>query len=163
MPNIIDRIAQLEERIDVPAFRTGDTLRVHVKIVEGDKERVQVFEGIVIKQNRGGAGATFTVRKISYGVGVERIFPLHSPLIEKIEVKGRGKVRRAKLYYLRELTGRKAKIRERRVAVPEEGTAATVTIEEVEVAPVEEPDAAATEAAAPEAPAAEAQETPANE
>ena len=111
MPNIIDRIAQLEERIDVPAFRTGDTLRVHVKIVEGDKERVQVFEGIVIKQNRGGAGATFTVRKISYGVGVERIFPLHSPLIEKIEVKGRGKVRRAKLYYLRELHGKAARIR----------------------------------------------------
>jgi large subunit ribosomal protein L19 len=111
MPNIIDRIAQLEERIDIPAFRTGDTLRVHVKIVEGDKERVQVFEGIVIKQNRGGAGATFTVRKISYGVGVERIFPLHSPLIDKIEVKGRGKVRRAKLYYLRELHGKAARIR----------------------------------------------------
>jgi len=111
MPNIIDRIAQLEQRSDVPTMRSGDTVRVHVKIVEGDKERIQVFEGVVIKQNRGGAGATFTVRKISYGVGVERIFPLHSPLLEKVEIKSRGRVRRSKLYYLRDLHGKAARIR----------------------------------------------------
>jgi large subunit ribosomal protein L19 len=111
MPNIIDRIAQLEQRSDVPTMRSGDTVRVHVKIVEGDKERIQVFEGVVIKQNRGGAGATFTVRKVSYGVGVERIFPVHSPLIEKVEIKSRGRVRRSKLYYLRDLHGKAARIR----------------------------------------------------
>lgn len=111
MPNVIDRIAQLEQRQDIPKLRTGDTVRVHVKIQEGDKERIQVFEGIVIKQNRGGVGATFTVRKISYGVGVERIFPAHSPLLDKVEVKNRGKVRRSKLYYLRELHGKAARIR----------------------------------------------------
>ncbi|HEV8324227.1 MAG TPA: 50S ribosomal protein L19 [Myxococcota bacterium] len=111
MPNIIDRIAQLEQRSDVPTMRSGDTVRVHVKIVEGDKERIQVFEGVVIKQNRGGAGATFTVRKVSYGVGVERIFPVHSPLIEKVEIKNRGRVRRSKLYYLRDLHGKAARIR----------------------------------------------------
>jgi large subunit ribosomal protein L19 len=100
------------QRQAVPAFRVGDTIRVHFRIREGDKERVQVFQGVVIRRRRGGAGATFTVRKVSYGVGVERIFPLNSPRIEKIEVASRGHVRRSKLYYLRELRGKKARLRE---------------------------------------------------
>ena len=104
----------------IPAFRPGDKLRVHCKITEGDKERIQIFEGICIRRRRGKIGATFTVRKISYGVGVERIFPLHSASIDKIEVASAGKVRRSRLYYLRELSGRAARIAGRRV----EGTAA---------------------------------------
>ncbi|HQL25041.1 MAG TPA: 50S ribosomal protein L19, partial [candidate division Zixibacteria bacterium] len=109
------RIAQLEKsmkREDVPAFGSGDTLRVHVKIKEGDKERIQVFQGTVIGRRGGGVGETFTVRKISGGVGVERVFPLHSPNVARIEKVRSGKVRRAKLYYLRELTGKSARIRE---------------------------------------------------
>ena len=97
-------------RSDLPAFRVGDTVRLQVKVVEGEKERIQSFEGVVIKMNRGGSRATFTVRKISYGIGVERIFPFHSPRIEKIQVLTRGKVRRAKLYYLRKLSGKAARI-----------------------------------------------------
>src|SRR5699024_6143327 len=97
---------------DLPSFRPGDTLRVHVRIIEGTRERIQVFEGVVIKRRGGGISETFTVRKISSGVGVERTFPLHTPKIEKIEVKRRGKVRRAKLYYLRELRGKAARIKE---------------------------------------------------
>nr|CAD70601.1 50S ribosomal protein L19 [Bacillus megaterium] [Priestia megaterium DSM 319] len=97
---------------DLPTFRPGDTVRVHVNIVEGTRERVQVFEGVVIKRRGGGISETFTVRKISYGVGVERTFPLHTPKIAKIEVMRRGKVRRAKLYYLRELRGKAARIKE---------------------------------------------------
>jgi len=100
-------------RKDLPAFRSGDTVRVHVKIAEGDKERIQVFEGIVIQRRGGGHGATFTVRKISAGVGVERIFPLESPNVAKLEIKSRGHVRRSRLYYLRELTGKKARLREK--------------------------------------------------
>ena len=96
-----------------PDFRSGDTVRVHVRIKEGDKERVQVFEGVVLQRRRGGASASFTVRKVSYGVGVERIFPLHSPTIAKIEVKARGRVRRSRLTYLRKLSGKAARIRER--------------------------------------------------
>ena len=106
-------ILKLEERglrNDLPQFRVGDTVRVQVKVVEGEKERLQSFEGAVIKINRGGNRATFTVRKVSYGVGVERIFPMHSPRIEKIQVLSRGKVRRAKLYYLRELAGKAARL-----------------------------------------------------
>lgn len=99
---------------DVPEFRPGDTIRVHTKIKEGDKERIQVFEGVVIKRKGSSNRATFTVRKISYGVGVERIFPLHSPQIDRIEVRQRGQVRRAKLYYLRKLAGRAARITEKR-------------------------------------------------
>jgi len=99
-------------RTDLPDFRPGDTVKVYFKIKEGDKERVQPFEGVVIRKRGSGTGATFTVRKISYGVGVERTFPLHSPLIEKIEVLKRGKVRRARLYYLREKVGKKAKVKE---------------------------------------------------
>ncbi|WP_324717703.1 50S ribosomal protein L19 [Carboxydochorda subterranea] len=101
-------------RKDLPDFAPGDTVRVHVKVVEGDRERVQAFEGIVIARDHGGTRETFTVRKISSGIGVERVFPLHSPSIDHIEVVRRGRVRRAKLYYLRERVGKKARVRERR-------------------------------------------------
>ncbi|MDY6954499.1 MAG: 50S ribosomal protein L19 [Thermodesulfobacteriota bacterium] len=101
-------------RFDLPAFRAGDTVNVHVKIREGDKERIQVFKGVVIRKRRGASNATFTVRKISYGIGVERIFPLHSPNIDKVEVVTRGRVRRARLYYLRKLRGKAARIKELR-------------------------------------------------
>src|ERR1700674_4790197 len=110
MNSTIRKLEDRELRKDLPVFRAGDTLRLQVKVVEGEKERIQSFEGIVIKMNRGGNRATFTVRKISYGIGVERIFPLHSPRIEKIQVLTRGKVRRAKLYYLRELAGKAARV-----------------------------------------------------
>jgi len=111
--NVIQEIesAQVTER---PTMRPGDTVRVHVKVREGEKERVQVFEGLVIGQHRGGARATFTVRKVAFGQGVERIFPLHSPMIEKIEVVRSARVRRAKLYFLRKLRGKAARLRERR-------------------------------------------------
>ena len=99
---------------DIPAFRAGDTVKVHVKVIEGTRSRVQAFQGVVIRRHGGGIGETFTVRKISFGVGVERTFPLHSPNIDKIEVATRGDVRRAKLYYLRNLRGKAARIRERR-------------------------------------------------
>lgn len=98
-------------RTDLPDFRVGDTIRVHVKIIEGDKERIQPFEGVVIQKKGGGVRSTFTVRKISYGIGVERIFPLHSPRIDHIDIISRGKVRRAKLFYLRNLKGKAARIR----------------------------------------------------
>jgi large subunit ribosomal protein L19 len=100
------------QTLERPAMRSGDTVRVHVKVKEGDKERIQIFEGIVIGQHRGGARATFTVRKVSFGQGVERVFPLHSPIIQKIELVRSAKVRRAKLYYLRDLKGRAARMRE---------------------------------------------------
>jgi len=108
------RISEIEapDRTDVPDFRPGDTVRVHVRIVEGDKERVQVFEGVVLQRRRGGASSSFVVRKVSYGVGVERIFPLHSPAIAKIELKARGRVRRSRLTYLRDLSGKAARIKE---------------------------------------------------
>ena len=112
--NVIDQLEQEYLREETPKFRAGDTLLVHAKIREGSKERVQVFEGVCIGRHNSGTGSTFTVRKVaSDGVGVERVFPLHSPRVEKIEVKRLGKVRRAKLYYLRELRGRKARIAER--------------------------------------------------
>ena len=110
MNSIIQKIEDRALRNDLPEFRVGDTLRLQVKVVEGEKERIQSFEGIVIKMNRGGNRAAFTVRKISYGIGVERIFPLHSPRIEKIQVLTRGKVRRARLYYLRGLSGKAARV-----------------------------------------------------
>jgi len=112
MQGIIDEITKGQLRTDLPAFRPGDTVRVHVKVVEGNRERVQLFEGVVIKRRGGGISETFTVRKVSYGVGVERTFPLHSPKIVKLEVVRRGKVRRAKLYYLRNLRGKAARIKE---------------------------------------------------
>lgn len=106
-------IENRELRDDIPEFRTGDTVRVHVRIPEGDKERIQVYEGVVIVRKRGGLHSTFTVRKVSYGVGVERVFPLHSPMIARIEVKSRGRVRRARLFYLRGRSGKAARIRDR--------------------------------------------------
>lgn len=114
MQQIIADITKHQLRTDHPDFRAGDTVRVHVKVVEGSRERIQVFEGVVIKRQNGGISETFTVRKVSYGVGIERTFPLHSPRVDKIEVVRRGSVRRAKLYYLRNLRGRAARIRERR-------------------------------------------------
>ncbi len=112
MNNIIREITQEQLKSDLPSFRPGDTLVIHVKVVEGTRERIQLFEGVVIKRRGSGVSETFTARKISYGVGVERTFPLHSPKIAKIEVKRRGKVRRAKLYYLRALRGKAARIKE---------------------------------------------------
>lgn len=113
MNPIIKQLEDEQLRNDIPDFRPGDSLRVHVKVVEGTRERIQVFEGVVIKRRGTGVGETFTVRKMSSGVGVERTFPLNTPKIEKIEVKRYGKVRRAKLYYLRNLTGKAARIKER--------------------------------------------------
>jgi large subunit ribosomal protein L19 len=110
MNSVIKKVEERGLRKDLPEFRVGDTVRVHVKVVEGEKERVQAFEGVVIKINRGGNRAAFTVRKVSYGVGVERIFPLHSPRIDKLQVLSRSKVRRARLYYLRELSGKAARL-----------------------------------------------------
>lgn len=113
----MDYIRMIEEeqmKKDLPSFRPGDTVRVHVRVVEGSRERIQVFEGIVIKMKGGGLRETFTVRRVTYGVGVERTFPLHSPRIDKIEVVRRGVVRRAKLYYLRSLAGKAARIKDRR-------------------------------------------------
>ncbi|QOY34447.1 50S ribosomal protein L19 [Anaerobacillus isosaccharinicus] len=112
MNNIIQEVTKEQLRSDLPAFRPGDTIRVHVKVVEGTRERIQVYEGVVIKRRGSGISETFTARKISYGVGVERTFPSHSPKIDKIEVMRRGKVRRAKLYYLRALRGKAARIKE---------------------------------------------------
>jgi large subunit ribosomal protein L19 len=127
--NILETIERESRRRDLPPFRSGDTVRVHVRVKEGDKERIQVFEGVVIRRRRGGASATFTVRKVSYGVGVERIFPVESPSVAKVEIKSRGHVRRSRLYYLRELRGKKArlrsKLRDLSALVPEEGEAGT--------------------------------------
>ena len=114
----METIKQIEKemmRLDLPALAPGDTVKVHVKIKEGEKERLQVFQGVVISQRKGTTNATFTVRKVSYGIGVERIFPLHSPIIDRIEVITHGRVRRAKIYYLRKLRGKAARIKERRL------------------------------------------------
>ena len=113
--DIIDTIEREQMRLDIPDFKAGDTIKVHARIKEGDKERIQVFQGAVIRKRNGNTGATFTVRKVSYGIGVERIFPLHSPSIDKIEVVTRGKVRRGRLYYLRKLRGKAACIKEKRI------------------------------------------------
>jgi large subunit ribosomal protein L19 len=113
--NTTDLIEQPFLRNDIPDFRPGDSVKVHVRVVEGNRERVQVFQGVVIRRSGGGIRETFTVRKISFGVGVERTFPLHSPSIARLELLQRGRVRRAKLYYLRDLRGKKARIRERRI------------------------------------------------
>lgn len=110
--NLLQLVAREQLRSDIPNFRPGDTVRVHVKVREGQRERIQVFEGLVIRRRGSAISATYTVRKISYGVGVERTFPLHSPKVDKIEVMRRGKVRRAKLYYLRGLSGKAARIKE---------------------------------------------------
>jgi large subunit ribosomal protein L19 len=113
MSTIIERINQEQLRMDHPDFRPGDTVKVHIRIIEGSKERVQIFQGVVIKRKNGSMNATYTVRKISHGVGVEKTFSLHNPRIEKIEVVTRGRVRRSRLFYLRKLTGKAARIRER--------------------------------------------------
>ncbi len=110
----LEQIEKEQVRTDLPDFRPGDTIKVHVKIKEGDKERIQVFEGVVIRKKKGASRSSFTVRKVSYGVGVERIFPTNSPAIDHIEIVQRGKVRRAKLYYLRHLKGKAARIKEER-------------------------------------------------
>ncbi|MDJ0664373.1 MAG: 50S ribosomal protein L19 [Acidimicrobiia bacterium] len=112
--NTVDQIESAYVRDDIPDFSPGDTVRVNVRVVEGGRERVQIFEGVVIARNGGGARASFTVRKLSFGVGVERIFPLHAPIIQSIEVVRRGDVRRAKLYYLRDRVGKAARIKEKR-------------------------------------------------
>jgi len=112
---VIRQLEREQMRMDLPAFIPGDTVRVHVKIKEGDKERIQVFQGVVISKRKGSINATFTVRKVSYGVGVERVFPFHSPIIDKIELVTHGRVRRAKIYYLRKLRGKAARIREKRI------------------------------------------------
>lgn len=112
--NKVDLVEKARMRDDVPDFRPGDTVKVHVKVVEGNRSRIQVFEGVVLARQGGGLRETFTVRKISFGVGVERTFPVHSPVLDRIEVTRRGKVRRAKLYYLRDRVGKKARIKEKR-------------------------------------------------
>jgi large subunit ribosomal protein L19 len=112
--NKLDVVDAASLRTDIPDFRPGDTVKVHVKVVEGNRSRIQVFQGVVIRRHGGGLRETFTVRKVSFGTGVERTFPVHTPIIDKIEVVTRGDVRRAKLYYLRDLRGKKAKIREKR-------------------------------------------------
>ena len=114
----LDHVDAASLRDDIPDFRAGDNIKVHVKVIEGTRSRVQVFQGVCIRRHGGGIGETYTVRKVSFGVGVERTFPLHSPVIEKIEVVTRGDVRRAKLYYLRDLRGKAAKIKEKRNVTP---------------------------------------------
>jgi large subunit ribosomal protein L19 len=115
MSRIIEELEKDWLRKDLAEFRPGDTVRVHVRVKEGEKERIQAFEGVVMRMRRRGLGSTFTVRKVTYGVGVERTFPFHSPLIEKVEVVRQGRVRRAKLYYLRSLKGKAARIKEKRL------------------------------------------------
>lgn len=166
--NIIDQITDEYKKSDIPSFKVGDTVRVHIKIKEGTRERIQIFEGFVLKRQHGGVNETFTVRRIASGVGVEKTFPLHSPRIDKIEVVKKGRVRRAKLNYMRERTGKSAKIKAR--VLTEEQIAAEAAAEAAEKAEVE---AQAAEAAAKEAeakaaeakaePAAETAEAPAAE
>jgi large subunit ribosomal protein L19 len=115
--NTLDALDAASLRDDIPTFRPGDTVKVHVRVVEGNRSRIQVFQGVIIRRQGGGIRETFTVRKVSFGVGVERTFPVHTPVVEKIEVLTRGDVRRAKLYYLRELRGKAAKIKEKRETV----------------------------------------------
>jgi large subunit ribosomal protein L19 len=114
----LDNLDAASLRTDIPAFRAGDTVKVHVRVVEGNRSRIQVFQGIVIRRSGGGIRETFTGRKVSFGVGVERTFPVHTPIVDRIEVVTRGDVRRAKLYYLRSLRGKAAKIKEKRDAIP---------------------------------------------
>ena len=150
--NKTDLVDQAFLRADLPEFRPGDTVKVHVRVVEAGRERIQVFQGVVIRRQGGGLQETFTVRKISFGVGVERTFPLHSPTIARLEVVSRGHVRRAKLYYLRELRGKKARIRERRLGDEELAAIAAAEAEraafgasEADEASPDEPDDGATD------------------
>ena len=177
--NTLDAVDAVSLRKDIPQFRAGDELKVHVRVIEGNKSRLQVFQGIVIRRQGDGVSETFTIRKVSYGVGVERTFPVHTPVIEKIELVKKGEVRRAKLYYLRDLRGKAAKIREKRDGVEGYGdgilstpepvvvaVAAAPVIEEVVEAPVvveavvETPAEAVVEAPVVEAVAEEATEAP---
>jgi ribosomal protein L19 len=176
--NILDVVDAASLRKDIPQFRAGDELKIHVRVIEGNKSRLQVFQGVVIRRQGDGVRETFTIRKVSYGVGVERTFPVHTPVIEKIELVQKGDVRRAKLYYLRDLRGKAAKIREKRdgivgygdgilstpVAAPvvEEVIEETPAVEAVVEAPVAEAavEAPAADVAA-DAPAADAATTPA--
>jgi len=130
--NVLDAVDAASLRSDIPTFRAGDELKVHVRVIEGSKSRIQIFQGIVIRRQGNGARETFTIRKVSYGVGVERTFPVHTPVIEKIEVVRRGDVRRAKLYYLRDLRGKAAKIREKRSDVEaSKGSVSVAAVAEV--------------------------------
>ena len=177
--NTLDAVDAVSLRKDIPQFRAGDELKVHVRVIEGNKSRLQVFQGIVIRRQGDGVRETFTIRKVSYGVGVERTFPVHTPVIEKIELVKKGEVRRAKLYYLRDLRGKAAKIREKRDGVEGYGdgilstpepvvvaVAAAPVIEEVVEAPVvveavvETPAEAVVEAPVVEAVAEKATEAP---
>lgn len=159
--NQLDALERENLRNDLPPFRPGDTVRVHARIKEGDKERIQVFEGVVIRRRGGANSGTFTVRKVSYGVGVERIFPVESPVVQKVEIKSRGHVRRARLYYLRELRGKAARLRSKvrdlsALVAPEVATDDAGSIEEAEPVTAVEPEvaeAAAAETAAEDAPA----------
>ena len=167
--NVLDAIDAASLRKDIPQFRAGDELKIHVRVIEGNKSRLQVFQGIVIRRQGDGVRETFTIRKVSYGVGVERTFPVHTPVIEKIELLKKGDVRRAKLYYLRDLRGKAAKIKEKRDGVEGYGDGITSTPElapEVVAEVVETVEAVveapvAVEEVAVEAPVAEATEAPA--
>lgn len=152
--NILDVVDAASLRKDIPQFRAGDELKIHVRVIEGNKSRLQVFQGVVIRRQGDGVRETFTIRKVSYGVGVERTFPVHTPVIEKIELIQKGDVRRAKLYYLRDLRGKAAKIREKRDGVVGYGDGILSTPEPIVEAVVEAP--AAVEEAVVEAPVAEA-------
>jgi large subunit ribosomal protein L19 len=148
MSKIIEKLERAQVRTDIPQFKAGDTVRVHFKVIEGQRQRIQVFEGIVIKRQGAGARETFTVRKQSFGVGVERTFPLHSPKIEKIDVAAVGDVNRAKLYYLREKVGKKARVRELRQDGPRAArTGVTAEPEPEEVAESDASDEAVEEPA----------------
>ena len=154
--NILDAVDAASLRKDIPQFRAGDELKIHVRVIEGSKSRLQVFQGVVIRRQGDGVRETFTIRKVSYGVGVERTFPVHTPVIEKIELVKKGEVRRAKLYYLRDLRGKAAKIREKRDGVEGYGDGILSTPEAVVVAaPVVEAvvEAPVAEVAAAEVPA----------
>ena len=153
--NILDAVDAKSLRHDIPQFRAGDELKIHVRVIEGSKSRIQVFQGIVIRRQGDGVRETFTIRKVSYGVGVERTFPVHTPVIEKIELVKKGDVRRAKLYYLRDLRGKAAKIREKRDGIEGygDGILSTPVAEVIEEVVVEAP---AVEAVVVEAPAVEA-------
>ena len=150
--NVLDAVDAATIRKDVPVFRAGDELKIHVRVIEGNKSRIQVFQGIVIARQGSGARESFTIRKLSYGVGVERTFPVHTPVIEKIEVIRHGDVRRAKLYYLRDLRGKASKIKERRGADGEIIVTQTPVVEASEVveSKVETPEVVAAKEAAPE-------------
>ena len=158
--NILDVVDAASLRKDIPQFRAGDELKIHVRVIEGNKSRLQVFQGVVIRRQGDGVRETFTIRKVSYGVGVERTFPVHTPVIEKIELVQKGDVRRAKLYYLRDLRGKAAKIREKRDGIVGYGDGILSTPEAAPVV-VETPAEVVAEAPVVEAPAAEATETPA--